>query len=341
MPIAAPNATLAAIEQKVRRITRTPSENQLSTADLDNYINTFLLYNLPQNLKLYNLRSTFTFYTQPNIDTYATETNDPTNVFYNFAQNVSAVHPSAYLAGIPGLFTEWRDVFYGYYPQFTSIAQLPIQGDGTPGPFTGYLSAVPILQNDVIFSTIDANNNSLILVDYPVSNTTGALGLQNVKTTSLTQYGFINYITGQFSLTFPSNTAAGAQITASTLPYQAGKPTCVLYYNQQFKIRPVPDKTYSIQLEVDMLPTYFLSQNQLPQINQWWQYIAYGAAKLIFEDRMDQDSVQLILPEFLAQEMLVQRATLTTYANERTLTIYTQGKQYGWGWGFGEGGWPY
>ena len=55
---------------------------------------------------------------------------------------------------------------------------------------------------------------------------------------------------------------------------------------------------------------------------------------------MDLDSVQLILPEFKLQERLCLRATLTQQANERTVTIYTQGKNYGFGW-FGTGGWPY
>ena len=73
---------------------------------------------------------------------------------------------------------------------------------------------------------------------------------------------------------------------------------------------------------------------------QWWQYIAYGASKKIFEDRMDNDSVDLIMPEFKTQERLVLRTTLTQQANERTVTIYTQGKNYNIGGWFG-GGWPY
>jgi uncharacterized HAD superfamily protein len=80
----------------------------------------------------------------------------------------------------------------------------------------------------------------------------------------------------------------------------------------------------------------------VPQLEQWWQYIAYGTAKKIFEDRMDLDSVQQIMPEFKQQERLVLRTTLTQQANERTVTIYTQGKSYGIGSGFfGGGGWPY
>ena len=81
-----------------------------------------------------------------------------------------------------------------------------------------------------------------------------------------------------------------------------------------------------------------MATSDSPALNEWWQYIAYGAAKKIFEDRLDMDSVQLILPEYKKQEALCLRRTLVQYANERTMTIYTEqtqpGRGYGgWGWG--------
>jgi len=333
------NSTLATIQQKVRRLTRSPSQATLSDDDLNQYINTFLLYDFPQHLRTYNLRSTFTFYTQPNVDTYKSQDTDPTDVFYNFKNKIIAVHPTAYIAGIPALFTQWRDVFYGYYPQYMSIFNQVATADGSTGPFTGTLTATPMLQNDVIFSTVGPNNEALTVIDYPQNNETGLLGYPNQTPTNISNFGSINYITGAFSVSFPSATTAGNPITAETLPYQAGKSIAILWYDQQFTLRPVPDKVYSVQLEVDILPTELLQTTDVPQIDQWWQYIAYGAAKKVFEDRSDLDSVALILPEFLKQEQLVLRATLTTQANERTVTIYTQGKQnYGFGWW---GSWPY
>jgi hypothetical protein len=114
----------------------------------------------------------------------------------------------------------------------------------------------------------------------------------------------------------------------------------MLFYDTKFTIRPVPDKAYPVQIEVDVRPTELLLANESPDLEQWWQYIAYGASKKIFEDRMDLDSVQMIMPELKLQERLCLRSTLTLQANERTVTIYTQGKSYGFGF-FGSGGWPY
>ena len=53
------------------------------------------------------------------------------------------------------------------------------------------------------------------------------------------------------------------------------------------------------------------------------------------------DSVQQILPEFKQQERLVLRTTLTQQAEERTQTIYSQGKNYGSMGGWFGSGWPY
>lgn len=341
------NATLVAIQKKVRRLTQSASANILSDTELNEYVNTFILYDFPQHLRLYNLRSTFTFYTQPNVDVYSTETTDANNPLFNFKNKIQAVHPTAYIAGIPAMFTQWRDVFYGYYPQFNSVFNQVAVADGTTGPFTGTLSAVPMLQNSVVFSTVGANNVAMTLIDYPdstsVNNAEGFLYYPNtsVAVDALNALGAINYLTGDYVVSFPQATISGNPITVESIPYQAGKPISILYYDQKFTVRPVPDKVYPIQLEVDIRPTELINSSDSPNLEQWWQYIAYGAAKKVFEDRSDLDSVQSIMPEFLKQEQLVQRSTLTVQANERTVTIYTQGKNYGSGWGFGAGGWPY
>ena len=44
-------STLAQIQTKVRRLTRSISEQQLSTTELNNYINTSVLYDFPEHLR--------------------------------------------------------------------------------------------------------------------------------------------------------------------------------------------------------------------------------------------------------------------------------------------------
>ena len=71
----------------------------------------------------------------------------------------------------------------------------------------------------------------------------------------------------------------------------------VLFYDDAFIFRPVPDQPYRAQVQVYIQPTQLLEEGS-PQLYEWWQYIAYGAAKKIFEDRTDFESVQTLMPEF-------------------------------------------
>ncbi len=346
MAISLPGNDLIAIQQKTRRLTRTPSQDQLSDDALNDYINTFILYDFPNNIRLFSYRTTLTFYTQPNIDTYDTVTVPPNDPLYNFKNQYIAIHQPVYLAGVQGYFTQWRDEFYGWWPQTNNVAMTNLLGNGSAGPFTG-TAAYWILQNSVIFSCNNTNGTAMNVVDYPqingdgtISSIMGWLNIPGEPTTSSTyNLGTINYTTGAYTVNFPDNTQTGATLWITTQVYQPGKPVAMLYYDDKFIIRPVPDKAYAIEIEADIRPTALLAENAIPDLEQFWQYIAYGAAKKIFEDRLDTDSIEQILPEFKNQENMVLRRTLTEQANSRSETIYTQGKNYRFGW-FGTG-WPY
>src|SRR5277367_1825186 len=103
------DSSLQAIQTKVRRLTRSPSVNQLSDGDLNQYINTFVLYDFPEHLRLFNLRTTFTFYTQPFVDAYPTNLSPISNaeVIYplqNFDNLYLTIHPPIYIAGYQALY---------------------------------------------------------------------------------------------------------------------------------------------------------------------------------------------------------------------------------------------
>ena len=338
-----PNSTLQGIYNKVRRLTRSPTEAQLSTADLNDYINTFVFYDFPEHLRLFDFRQTFTFYTQPNIDTYSTNTTNPLDPLFNFKNKYISVHEPAYIAGYPALFSQSREQFFGIYPIVNSIASIGVAGDGVTTQFTGTvnnanapfpnITNTPILQNQVLFSSIDVNNGALAMIDQPITSEIGLLVAYDG--TPVIGLNTINYITGQFTVTFPLPPAANEPINSQTVPYQAALPQALCYFDNSFILRPVPDQSYRVNIEVYKRPTELLQTNQSPDLEQFWQYIAYGCAKKIFEDRMDLDSVQLIMPEFKVQETLVLRKTIVTYTKERVGTIYTEST----GLGAGNSGW--
>jgi len=333
----APSSTLQTIQNKVRRLTRTPSEAQLSNDALQEYINTFLVYDMPEHLRLFNLRTTFSFYCAPNIDTYITDDTLPTtDPLYNFKNIYLSMASPIFIAGYQRQFSESRSEFYAQYPLISNIQSIGVKGNGLNTIYSGTLSAVPVLQNQVLFSSVDVNNGPLTIIDRPVSALVG--DLYDVITGN--NAGLINYITGEWDLEFQTAPADGQAINSQTVPYQASLPLALLYYDNKFTLRPVPDQPYKINFEAYIRPTYLMSTNQSPYLEEWWQYIAYGAAKKIFEDRMDMESVQMIMPEFKKQELLVQRRTIVQYTSQRAATIYTEysnlgGGIGGWGWGGG------
>lgn len=333
MPIIDSNySALTNIRTKVRRLTRSPSTAQLTDADIDNYVNNFVLYDFPEHLRLFKLRTEFTFFTQPFIDTYSTNTTVATDPLYNFKNQYISVHPPVYIAGYNSFYSQNPEQFYAIYPIINTIQSIGPTGDGVTTNFTGTLANIPVLRNNVLFSSVDVNNNGLALIDDGAGNLI-------VPNNILVMMGTINYVTGAFNLTFPTAPASGQTINSQTVPYVASQPQALMYYQDTFTVRPVPDQPYRIMMEVYIRPTALLAGTDMPDLSEWWQYIAYGASKKVFEDRMDLESVSLIMPEFKKQEMLIQRRTIVQYTNERTATIYTDQTSYGPGngWGFGGG----
>ncbi len=348
--------SLQDIQIMVRQLTRSPSEAQLSTPDLNNFINTVIDYDFPAILKLFPLRTILTFYTQPGVDVYGTVSSPSTDPLYNFNNRYTNIHEPIFIAGVQAFFTQQRDVFYGNWPQTNFIAQTGLFGDGSAGPFSGTLpppinppgrsNSIPhILQNSVLITALDNNGTAMNLVDYPINNTTGALGIPGQVPVSPYDNGTVNYITGQFTATFPNATAVGSDtnnfnpIWSEAIYYVPGLPTTVLYYQNQFTLRPVPDKSYVIQVEANITPTELLQKSDAPQLRQWWQYIAFQAAKKIFERRMDFDSVNTLLPSLKEQEELVRTATNEQYAEQRSTTIYSNNGVTNWWDSWGR--WPY
>lgn len=313
------DSTLNAIRLKIRRLTRSPSTAQLTDATIDEYVNTFIQYDFPESLRLFSLKTTFEFYVQPNIDTYP-PSSVVTDPLFQFDQRYITFEGPVYIAGLEGQLSQSRAEFYRIYPFVNSVVDTQLRGDGVTLIFTGTLTQLPILQGQVVFTVIGANNVGLILSDgttvvpsFPVGLLTSPDGLN---------FGTINYLTGAFTLTFGTAPSAGQPIFAETYPYVAARPTTVLYYDDTFVVRPIPDKAYKIILDAYIRPTELLAAGTSPQLEQWWQYIAISASIKIFQDRMDMDSVQLLLPEANKQERLVLRRTIVQQANERTSTIY-------------------
>jgi hypothetical protein len=352
--------TLDFIQTKVRRLTRTPSTAQLSDVELNNYINTFVQYDFPEQLRTFNLCRPFSFFTNPYQDQYNTDTlsfaGNTTNPLYNFQNLYLSIKSPVYIAGFQSFFSQSREQFFGIYPIVNNILQTGFMGDGLSTTFTGVVNTqqvpfptpanfnqkVVLLQNNVLFSSIDSFNQGLALADVPIIDpaTGQSTGIGNLYDPNSGAYQLaltvpptpfdllpnnnINYVTGVYTITFLAAPGPNIPIFSQTVPQTAALPQALLFYNNQFTVRPVPDQPYRINFEVYQRPAALLATGQSPELEEYAQFIAYGTARKIFQDRMDLESVGLIDPEFNLQMRLCLRRNLVQYATQRTATIYTE-----------------
>lgn len=329
---------LSNIRAKVRKLTARNSVNDILDTEIDEYVNTYYQYDMPESMRFLELRDVFTFSCVGNVEVYPFPRND-----------YLTIEPPAYVAGEQvDFFNNDRDQFYRAWPKNNYIQQLSL-GNGTAGPYTGRLSGTPFLPSIGVV----ANNANPMDADYNVmfsaqlntasSGTPGAVtaydngvgGFVDATTFAPLPGSTINYLSGQFSITFSGVVPQNNPIYASYIPYAPGRPRSLLIAQEQIYLRPIPDKAYIVDVTVERKPTALLADNQSPENHEWWQLLAFGAAAKILEDNADWEQRTAIQPYFEQQLLLMQRRTLNQLTTSRAATIYSQGNgNYPGGSGF-------
>lgn len=316
-------SNLGAVIQKFRRITAQPSQSQISDQAIVDYVNTFYTFDLPMYLPLFNMKETYTFYTTPNVDSYDVPRN--TYVF---------VQPPFYVAGYQAFFSQSREQFWRTFPKFNFIETLAT-GDGVTTTFNLQATQVPFLKSyvnenneltsDFLLSSLDAFGNPIQVVQSTVLFGANTNLLYNFGAT--VPIGQVNWVTGAIAVTFSTAPAAGQPITAQYVPYVAARPQSVLFFQDQFFLRPVPDNIYQCQVDVWRVPTPVFdpaNPNADPQLNEWWQLLAYGAADKFFTDNADFENMTRFRPIMQEQLKLINRRTIKQQASQRSSTIYSE-----------------
>lgn len=200
----------------------------------------------------------------------------------------------------------------------------------------------PFLSKEVVIGGVDAYGNAISINDdgngvlqyitanavtttppytdvYTVSNAPSSgyvgrpiPGMHNQNTLSPGQNEYVNigtvdYVTGLIEFILPSGISLGSGelFTIWVSQYQTGRPYCLLFWNNEFTIRPIPKLIHKVEVEVYLTPVQFMESTDTPILNQWAQYIAYGAAMEILRDRQDVEGVENLSEGFLRQEALV------------------------------------
>lgn len=268
--------TLQNIILKVRNISGSPSQDQLTDEQITDYINNYYKYIMPFELKEQIQLKFYDFYTVPFQDVYKFNGYFLTN------------QPLCWANGLPVTYFQDPDIFWKDWP--AQYAQDPVAtGDGTTTTFNGTTQANPICMQTVYIT----DGESQTFVD----DGNGGFGYQDPTTGVFTPVlGSINYGTGVYNITFPVAPASGTNIVINYVAIQANLPQAILYYTDpyqdqfNFTLRPIPDQVYKIRLQGFINPTELSNDQQIPSLQEWGQLIAYGAALDIFADRGDSGS---------------------------------------------------
>ena len=273
MTYTASSWTLDNIIQKTRNITGTPSQDQLLDSEIVDYINKYYSFVMPFELKEQITLEKLMFKTNPGQDTYS---------FPGVGGAFLTDQPMAYADGYPLIFYQDADVFYQDWPIQYAVDSIGT-GDGSTLLFTGGLQNPPVIIGSAFITdgvtVFQDNGDGTWSENYPIS--TQPTPEINASV------GTLNYTTGAYSVSFTNAPASSATIYAKYLGYQGDRPQGILFFQNQFVVRPVPDQVYQIQMQGYIQPTQLLEGSDLAIQPELGPLIAYGAAMQIFEDRGD------------------------------------------------------
>lgn len=353
---------------KTRNLTASNNAFQTTDTYIVQQMHSFYAYDLPAKFRSLKLKDLYTFTTNQGQDVYP----------FNSELYITVDNPCYCAKREIKLFTDpWN--FYGVNYNWQQMDNFAV-GNGTTGPYNGFTTASPLnasVNNDpgiqtnpnlyfpqsrvqnILISANAAYMDSQNVTDDGQGNliqifqTTGAGQQEEFGWTYYRQFASvdptiatatINYQTGEISnLYFSQVIPAGVPISVSYNPKTLSIPLSIMFFQNQFTLAPVPDKGYTIELTCYRQPIQALIANNQtgnPELSEWWEILAVGASKKIFENRLDSDGVMFIDKMLRERYDIIESRTYAQIGQQRIQTLYTDQLNYnysnnGFGGGFG------
>jgi hypothetical protein len=359
--------TLANAVTKTRKITGSSNSFQVTDAYIVQQMHSFYSYDLPAKFRSLKLKDLYTFTTNIGQDVYPFNSELYTTVdqpCYCAKRELRFFHDpwSFYAANYNWQqFTNFAsgDGTTGPFSGFTTASPLIASVNNDPGTQTNRNLFFPQgrVQNILITANVigtngigetqnvtDDGQGNLIQI-FQTSNS----GNQEYGWTYYRQYASatptvpgaatINYQTGEITgLVFAQAIPAGTPIQIQYNPKQFSIPLAIMFYQNQFTLAPVPDAGYTIELTCYRQPIQALLAADMagnPELSEWWEILAVGAAKKIFEERLDSDGVIFIDKMLKERYDIIETRTYAQIGQQRINTIYTDQLTENYGSGAG------
>ncbi len=341
--------------------------NLTNPAGIDDYINDFYLYDMPEHMRTLKLRDFFQFFTIPNCGTYSVPQNvyelySP--IYVDNYQSAWHQYPEVFYNIWPELNFIDRNLFTpnGVTSTFTfTLNQTPVQQGSVVIGLQPNIDGVPSPALETF-----TDQDQPIPLDIPIKQYFVNPG---VLTGSQGGTGTIDYLTGVCTVNYVTAPPNGALSSCHYHPYVASRPRDILFWQQQLFVRPIPNDTYLVKVMAYVMPTTVISAatnatqrpslyvdpattitsaptpttvtiqgftgnsgslaTDLPQFNEWWQLIVYGASLKIFAEDGDWEEHAQLKQRFEEAKLLAQRKALKQLAHQRILTRYSEESNVG------------
>ncbi len=357
--------TLANAVTKARKLTGSSNSFQVTDSYIVQQMHSFYSYDLPAKFRSLKLKDIYTFTTNVGQDVYPFNSE----LYVTVNQPCYCAKREIKLFTDPwsfyGVNYNWQqftnfassDGSAGPYSGFTTAAPLVPSINNDPGPqvspslyFTQsrvqnvLITANAIGPNGIgeTQNVTDDGQGNLIQI-FQTSNSTN----QEYGWTYYRQYASstpdtpgnatINYQTGEITgLVFAQAIPQGNVIQIQYNPKQLTTPLAIMFFQNQFTLAPVPDQGYTIELTCYRQPIQALLAADMsgnPELSEWWEILSVGAAKKIFEERLDSDGVMFIDKMLKERYDVIETRTYAQIGQERISTIYTDQLTYTYGSG--------
>ena len=357
--------TLADAVTKTRKLTGSSNAFQVTDEYIVRQMHSFYSYDLPAKFRSLKLKDIYTFTTNIGQDVYPFNSelyitvNQPC---YCAKREIKLFHNPWNFYGVNYNWQQYTNFDFGNgttgpYGGFTTAHPLISSVNNDPGPKIsrnlffpqGRVQNVLITANVIGANGIGQTQNvtddglgNLIQIFQTSDNAEQEYGWTYYRqyassTPDTPGNATINYLTGEISgLVFAEAIADGIPIQIQYNPKKFSIPLAIMFYQNQFTLAPVPDKGYTIELTCYRQPIQALLAADMtgnPELSEWWEILSVGAAKKIFEGRLDSDGVIFIDKMLKERYDIIETRTYAQIGQERIHTIYTDQLTHNYGQG--------
>lgn len=365
--------TLADAVTKTRKLTGSSNSFQVTDQYIVQQMHSFYSYDLPAKFRSLKLKDTYTFNTNVGQDTYAFNSELYITVdqpCYCAKREIRLFTDPWSFYGVNYNWQQFTNFAVGNgtrgpYNGFTTASPINRSFNNDPGARSvdsfgniqganlyfpkGRVQNILIAVNDFTATGVGATQNitddgqgNLIQIFPSATNLMQASGWRDYRiyasvTPSVSGNATINYQTGEITgLYFINPIPSGIPIKIQYTPKKYSIPLSIMFFQNQFTLAPVPDAGYTIDLTCYRQPIQALLAADMtgnPELSEWWEILSVGAAKKIFEERLDSDGIVFIDKMLRERYDIIETRTYAQIGQQRIHTLYTDQLTHNYGQG--------